>query len=88
VIVFVGHTLLLSRISLDVDNVANTVGNQVSRELDHAMIYAVFPVNSDLGVQPEQSYRTLELALEHVARTRAVTEGVRHLDELYSEGAQ
>ena len=32
--------------------------------------------------------RTLEAPLEHVARARAVTEGVRHLDELDSDDVQ
>jgi hypothetical protein len=37
-VVFVGHTLLLCGISLDVDDVSYTVVNEVSRHFDGAMI--------------------------------------------------
>lgn len=63
VVVLVRHTLLLSRVRLDIDDVSNFVGAEEGREGDHS-----------LG---------LKSSLEHVARARAHSEGVRH-DELRS----
>jgi len=54
VVVFVGHTLLLCSISLDINNVSYAVVDKEGRQFNGAMV--------------------LEATLEHVARTRAVTE--------------
>ena len=38
-VVLVRHTPLLGRVSLDVDDVADAVGNEVSGELDETLLY-------------------------------------------------
>lgn len=60
VVELVGHPLLLCCIGLDVDDIPNTIGNQVCREFDRAMLF--------------------EAPLEHMARARPITEGVRHFE--------
>ena len=58
VVVLVRHTLLLSGVGLDVDDISDLVDSEEGREGDH-------------------SFR-LESSLEHITRTRAHSEGVRH----------
>ena len=58
VVVLVRHTLLLSGVGLDVDDISDLVDLEVGRERDHTL--------------------ALEVTLEHVARTSAETERVRH----------
>lgn len=78
-VVFVGHTLLLSSVGLDINNISNTVVGEVCGQLDGAMFYN--PSTSAMFKPAETSPRTLEAPLEHVTRTRPVTEGVRHLED-------
>jgi hypothetical protein len=80
VVVFVGHTLLLRGVGLNVDNVADAVRDEERREFDHAIL-CTGSSSAPAYVLQIGGTRTLELALEHVARTRAVTEGVRHLED-------
>ena len=80
VVVLMRHALLLSGISLDVDDVTDPVSSEVGRQLDGAMLYV-----GDLSLEEIENtrskFRTLEAPLEHVARTRPVTERVRHLED-------
>lgn len=73
VVVLVRHTLLLGRIRLDVDDISNAVGNQVGRQLNRTVFCVLLLVQPPLP-KPQSIRRTLEATLEHVARTRAVTE--------------
>ena len=74
----VGHALLLSSIGLNVNNVANAEVDEVRRHLDGAMLWRP---SLSRKHSTRSKVRTLEAPLEHVARTRAVTEGVRHLED-------
>jgi hypothetical protein len=69
-VVFMGHALLLCGIRLDVDDVPDVVVDQESRQFYGAMLCVL---QSALD-SSEQRQRTLEAPLEHVARTRPVTE--------------
>lgn len=73
VVVLVRHTLLLGRIRLDVDDISNAVRNQVGRQLNRTVFCVSLLVQPPLP-KPQSIRRTLEATLEHVARTRAVTE--------------
>lgn len=68
-----GHTLLLCGIGLDINNVAYAVFDKEGRQLDGAVICAMRSSVS-LRLHTAGGDRTLEATLEHVARTRAVTE--------------
>jgi hypothetical protein len=81
-VVFVGHTLLLSGIGLDVNDVSDMVVDQEGRQLDGAVVCARSEVRTPESINVG---RTLEPPLEHVARTRAVTKGVRHLEDCASD---
>jgi hypothetical protein len=70
VVVFVGHTLLLGGIRLDVDDVTDVVVDEEGRQLHGAVLCAV----SAKSERIKGGRRTLEAPLEHVARTRPVTE--------------
>jgi len=75
----VGHALLLSGVGLDVNNVANAVLDEECGELNVTVLCVA---DRQLSIFPLfHQNPTLEVPLEHVARTRAVTEGVRHLED-------
>lgn len=78
----VRHALLLCCVSLDVDDIADTVGNQECREFNRAMVYHKESFSKHFLYQKAQSecICTFEASLEHMARTRPVTEGVRHFE--------
>ena len=73
----VWHALLLCGISLDVDNVTYPVVHKESRQLNGAMLCTDVNTRSKFLCSEQL---TLESPLEHVARTRSVTIGVRHLE--------
>jgi hypothetical protein len=79
VIELVGHPLLLCCISLDVNDITNTVGNQVCREFNWAMFCDKVSFSRRQRVQ-RYCKRTFEAPLEHMARARPITEGVRHFE--------
>ena len=78
-VVLVGHALLLRGIRLDIDDVTNAEVGEVGGQLDGAVFYE-HRLRSEEILNARSKFRTLEAPLEHVARTRAVTEGVRHLE--------
>ena len=78
-VVLVRHTLLLGSISLDVDDIADTIRDQVCRQTDCAMFCSPNIIQS-LHLHQMHNNHTSEAPLEHVARTRAVTERVRHFE--------
>ena len=80
VVELVRHTPLLSRVGLDVNNIADAVGDQVRRQVNRTMFCSPHTTQSPCLCQLH-SDRTSEAPLEHVARARAVTEGVRHLED-------
>jgi hypothetical protein len=91
-VVFVRHAFLLRGVGFDINNIADTIGHKVRRHLNEAMFcpsYRVaftgdhkFTVLPKVPIGGPLSARTFETPLEHVARTRAVTERVRHGSEM------
>jgi len=75
----VGHPFLLCCIGLDVDDIPNSIGNQECREFDLAMLChkALF---SHYQKALRECERTFESPLEHMARARPITEGMRHIE--------
>jgi hypothetical protein len=69
-IVFVGHTLLLCSVCLDIDDISNMVVNQERRHFNRAMICST---KRSMTLLEPIRVRTLEASLEHVARARPVT---------------
>ena len=61
VVALVGHTLLLSSVGLDINDISDLVDRKVRRKRDRTLLS--------------------EVPSEHVARSRSVSEGVRHLEE-------
>jgi hypothetical protein len=75
----VGHAFLLCGVCLDVDNISNTVGNQIGRNFDGSMFYERSGFLS-LWYSTNGIY-TFETPLKHMTRTRPVTERVRHFED-------
>jgi hypothetical protein len=78
VVELVGHAFLLRRICLDVDDISNTVRDQKCGNFDGAMFY---PGESSSrtcctrnALESTKTVCTFETPLEHMARTRSVTE--------------
>jgi hypothetical protein len=71
-VVLVGHAFLLSSVCFDVDDVPNAEVNQVCRKFDGAMFWRARM--SATVVIRKLRIHTFEAPLEHVARTRAITE--------------
>jgi hypothetical protein len=74
VVKLVGHAFLLCCVGLDVDNISNTIGNKIGRDFDVAMFYA----SQDSFFMQSYGIHTFKARLEHMTRTRPVTERVRH----------
>jgi hypothetical protein len=82
VVELVGHAFLLCRICLDVDNISDSVRNQKCGKFYGAMFYPGESSSRTCCTRnaPESTKTicTFEAPLEHMARTRSVTERVRH----------
>ena len=74
------HALLLSTISLDIDNVTDPVVDEVRREFDETLL-CKYKVTQRVR-RSLTKLRTLEFAFEEIAGTRPVTVRVWHLDNL------
>lgn len=74
----VGHALLLCCICLDVNNISDTVGNQKCRNFDVTMFCEG---QVSFYTQCANVKYTFETPLEHMTRTRPVTERVRHFED-------
>ena len=79
VVELVRHTPLLGSVGLDVNDVADTVGDEVGRQMN-GTLFCKRHISQSPHLRQLHNKRTSEAPLEHVARTRAVTEGVRHLE--------
>jgi len=65
-VIFVGHTLLLSGVRLDINYIANTIVNKISRELYRAM-FSEIPLEHMASPRPvTERVRHLELVLRSV----------------------
>ena len=86
------HAFLLRGVGFDIHNIADTIGDEVSRHLNEAMFCpshrVAFTGDRKFTALPKVpigrplSARTFETPFEHVARTRTVTERVRHGSEM------
>lgn len=78
VVELMGHTLLLRRVSLNINNVSDFVDCEVARQVNRPM-FCIFPVDAKLH-KDRISKLTFELPFEHVPGTGTVTEGMRHFE--------